>query len=232
MKMIGLVGGMSWESTALYYAQINQGVRARLGGNHSAQILLHSFDFAPVAEAQHSGAWDEIGDLLATAALGLERGGAEAILICTNTMHVVAERIETALSVPLLHIADPVIGAARALGVRKMGMLGTCFTMEQPFLRERLERGGLTILVPHEEARGHVHRIIYEELCAGIVSEASRATYREVIREIVTQGAEAVILGCTEIGMLVGPGDSVVPLIDTTVEHAKAAVDFLLGGAA
>jgi aspartate racemase len=228
-KVIGLLGGMSWESSAEYYRLINQGVRAQLGGVHSARILLWSFDFAEVEALQHRGEWDQAGALLADAARRLERGGADLILICTNTMHRMADEVQAAISVPLLHIADPTATRVRAAGMQRVGLLGTAFTMEQAFYRGRLEqRHGLEVLVPDDTDRALVHRIIYEELVQGRVEAASRAAYRAVIARLVERGAEAVILGCTEIMLLVGPEDSAVPLFDTTALHAEAAVDAAL----
>lgn len=228
-KVIGLLGGMSWESSAEYYRLINQGVRAKLGGVHSARILMWSFDFAEVEALQHRGEWNQAGALLADAARRLERGGADLILICTNTMHRMADEVQASISVPLLHIADPTAVRVRAAGMHRVGLLGTAFTMEQSFYRGRLEqRHGLEVLVPGDADRALVHRVIYEELVQGRVEAGSRAAYRAVIARLVERGAEAVILGCTEIMLLVGPEDSAVPLFDTTALHAKAAVDAAL----
>lgn len=230
MKTIGLIGGMSWESTLPYYRHINELVKERLGGLHSARIILYSVDFHDIERLQHSGRWDEAGDCLAHAARRLEAAGADFLVLCTNTMHKVASAIETAVSIPLLHIADPTGAAVREAGIRTVGLLGTRFTMEQDFYRGRLEtRHGLRVLVPVEADRELVHRVIYNELCVGIVLEESRGAYREVIKRLAARGAEGVILGCTEIGMLVSPSDSPVQVFDTTGIHASTAVDFALG---
>jgi aspartate racemase len=206
MKMIGLIGGMSWESSAEYYRILNQGVRARLGPTASARCLLWSFDFAEIERLQHDGDWPALTDRLIDAARRLEGAGAELLLICTNTMHRMAEAVQAAVSVPLLHIADPTADRIRAAGFQRVGLLGTAFTMEQDFYKGRLaSMHGLDVLVPDEADRATVHRIIYEELVAGIVTPASRAASREVIARLVARGAEAVILGCTEIMLLVRP---------------------------
>ena len=226
MKTIGLIGGMSWESTLPYYRHVNEAIRARLGGLHSARLVLYSLDFHEVEQLQRSGDWQRAGELLGEAAAALERAGAEFLMLCTNTMHKVADAIEQAASIPLLHIADPTAAAIRAAGLQRVGLLGTRFTMEQPFYRERLEsRHGIQVLVPDEADRQLVHRVIYEELCLGTVRETSRQAYREVIARLVAQEAQAVILGCTEIGLLIGAEDAVVPLFDTTLLHAGAAAE-------
>ena len=226
MKTIGLIGGMSWESTLPYYRHINEAIRARLGGLHSARLVLYSVDFHEIEQLQRSGDWQRAGELLGEAAAALERAGAEFLVLCTNTMHKVAEAIEQAASIPLLHIADPTAAAIHNAGLQRVGLLGTRFTMEQPFYRERLEsRHGIQVMVPDEADRQLVHRVIYEELCLGSVREASRQAYREVIARLVAQGAQAVILGCTEIGLLIGAEDAVVPLFDTTLLHAGAAAE-------
>ncbi|MFB7619506.1 aspartate/glutamate racemase family protein [Kitasatospora sp. NPDC056181] len=230
MKTLGLIGGMSWESTAEYYRTLNQLTRERLGGLHSARLVLYSVDFAAVERLQAQGRWTEAGELLADAARSLEAAGAELLLICTNTMHRVADQVEAAVSVPLLHLADATADAVRAAGLRRVGLLGTAFTMEQDFYRGRLEAHGLTVLVPDAAGRALVHRVIYEELCLGVVREESRAGYRRVIEELVADGAEGVILGCTEIELLVGDGDSPVPLFPTARLHAEAAVGAALAG--
>jgi aspartate racemase len=230
-KVIGLIGGMSWESSAEYYRLLNQGVRARLGGAHSARILMWSFDFAEVEALQHTGRWDQAAALMADAARRLERGGADLLLICTNTMHLMAEQVQAAVAIPLLHIADPTAGRIQAAGLHRVGLLGTAFTMEQDFYRGRLrDRFGLDVLVPDEADRRVVHRIIYEELVQGQVVPASRQAYRDVMARLAARGAEAIILGCTEIMLLVGAGDSAVPLFDTTALHAEAAVSLALAG--
>jgi aspartate racemase len=226
MKTIGLIGGMSWESTLPYYRHINEAVKARLGGLHSARLVLYSVDFQEIEQLQRSGDWQRAGELLGEAAVALERAGADFLLLCTNTMHKVAAAIEGATRLPLLHIADPTAAAIRAAGLRRVGLLGTRFTMEQPFYRERLERHhGIQVLVPDEAERAEVHRVIYAELCLGVVREESRQAYRQVIARLVAQGAEAVILGCTEIGLLLGEADASVPLFDTCLLHARAAAD-------
>lgn len=230
MKTIGLIGGMSWESSAEYYAILNRMVRDRLGGNHSARCLLWSFDFAEIERLQMAGDWDGLTVQMIEAARRLETGGAELLLICTNTMHRMADAVAAAVSVPLLHIVDPAASAVRAAGLRRVGLLGTAFTMEQDFYKARLAAGGLDVIVPNAEDRAIVHRIIYEELVAGIVRPASRDAYRQVIARLIEQGAEAVILGCTEIMLLVRAEDSAVPLFDTTALHAAAAIDWSLAG--
>jgi len=230
MRKIGLIGGMSWESTAIYYRLINEEVRRRVGGLHSAKLLLWSFDFAEIAERQHADDWAGATDMMVEAARTLEQAGAEALVICTNTMHALADRIESACRLPLLHIADPTATAIVRAGARRVGLLGTAFTMEQDFYRGRLEqRFGLEVLVPDAADRRCVHDIIYQELILGVVSETSRRRYAEVIARLTARGAEAIILGCTEIMLLVRPEDSAVPLFDTTSLHAIAAVDAALG---
>ena len=224
MKMIGLIGGMSWESSAQYYRLINEGVRAARGPSSSAKCLLWSFDFAEIALLQRLGDWDRQEKLLIDAAQRLELAGAQVLLICTNTLHKVAQGVQAAVQIPLLHIADPTGQAVAAAGLRKVGLLGTAFTMEQAFFKDRLGQFGFEVLVPEPDDRALVHRIIYDELVAGQIHEASRAAYREVIARLVEAGAEGVILGCTEIMLLIGPQDSAVPLFDTVQLHAEAAV--------
>ena len=229
MKTLGLIGGMSWESTVPYYRLINEGVKQRLGGLHSARLILYSVDFAEVEHLQRTGNWQAAGELLAQAAHKLQGAGAEALVLCTNTMHKVADAIESAVQIPLLHIADPTAARIRQAGLGKVGLLGTRFTMEQDFYKERLvQRHGLQVLVPSEPDRDAVHRIIYEELCLGLVREASRREYQRVMADLVVQGAQAIILGCTEISLLVSPDDAPVPLFDTTAIHAGSAVDWAL----
>lgn len=226
MKMIGLIGGMSWESSAEYYRILNQGVRDRLGPTASARCLLWSFDFAEIERLQHDGDWPALTDRMTDAARRLETAGAELLVICTNTMHLMADAVQAAVSVPLLHIADPTAERIKAAGFRRIGLLGTAFTMERDFYKGRLAaRHGLDVLVPDQADRAAVHRIIYEELVAGIVTPASRAAFRDVIARLVARGAEAVTLGCTEIMLLVRPEDSPVPLFDTTALHAEAAIE-------
>ncbi|MEU6122864.1 aspartate/glutamate racemase family protein [Streptomyces sp. NPDC047123] len=228
MRTIGLIGGMSWESSAEYYRLVNTFVRERLGGLHSARCVLYSVDFAEIERLQVAGEWERAGDVLAGAARGLEAAGAELVLICTNTMHKVAAQVADAVSVPLLHLGDATAGAVRAAGVRRVGLLGTAFTMEQDFYRDRLAGHGLDVLVPDAAGRAVVHRVIYEELCLGVVREASRDAYRDVIGELVRRGAEGVILGCTEIELLIGQEHSPVPVFPTTRLHARAAVEAAL----
>lgn len=231
MKTIGLIGGMSWESSAVYYRLLNEGVRARCGPTASARCLLWSFDFAGIERLQRAGEWDRLGAAMADAAVRLEGAGADLLLLCTNTMHLVADAIERAVSAPLLHIADATGARIAAAGLSRVGLLGTAFTMEQPFYRDRLrERFALDVIVPGTGDRADVHRIIYDELVAGVVTEASRQRYREVIAGLVKRGAQAVILGCTEIMLLVRPEDSAVPLFDTTALHAEAALEIALSG--
>ncbi|MFK3789398.1 aspartate/glutamate racemase family protein [Pseudomonas piscis] len=228
MHTIGLIGGMSWESSAEYYRLINQQVRDRLGALRSARLLMYSVDFGPVERAQHAGDWDAAAAILVDAARRLEAGGADCLVLCTNTMHKVAAPIQAATNLPFLHIADPTAQAALAAGTLKVGLLGTAFTMEQDFLKQRLADQGLQVLVPDAEQRQVVHRIIYEELCVGVIREQSRRQYQQVIQSLQARGAQAVILGCTEIGLLLKPEHSPLPLLDTTELHAQAAVAFAL----
>jgi aspartate racemase len=229
--MIGLIGGMSWESSAAYYRIINQGVRDRLGPTVSARCLLWSFDFSEIEALQHKGDWDGLTARMVDAAQRLEAAGAEVLLICTNTMHRMAPAVEAAVRVPLLHIVDPTAERIKAAGIEKVGLLGTAFTMEQDFYRGRLtQRHGLSVVIPGEEDRATVHRAIYEELVAGKIVPASRDAYRAIIARMVDDGAEAIILGCTEIMLLVRPEDSPVPLFDTTALHAQAAIEAALAG--
>jgi aspartate racemase len=224
VKTIGLLGGMSWESTVPYYRIINQVVGERLGGLHSARLLLWSVDFEEIERLQRSERWEESGELLADAARTLESAGAELLVICTNTMHKVAGRVEESLTIPLLHIADATAEAIRDAGIGRVGLLGTRFTMEQDFYRGRLEeRHGLDVTVPDEPGREATHRIIYEELCRGRVLEDSRSELRRIVERLVERGAEGVVLGCTEIGLLLRQSDAPVPLFDTAEIHARAA---------
>lgn len=226
MKVIGLLGGMSWESTALYYRILNQQVKQRLGGLHSAQLVLYSVDFQPIEQLQAAGEWQQAGEMLAAAAQNLERAGAQFIVLCTNTMHKVAPQISAAVSVPLLHIADATGRRIQQAGLRKVGLLATRFTMEQAFYRGRLEQQfNLQVIVPAEEDRALVHQVIYHELCLGTINPASRQCYRQIMQQLVDQGAEAIILGCTEITLLVDDSDASVPLFDTTLIHAEEAVN-------
>jgi len=230
-KMIGLIGGMSWESSAQYYRLINEGVRDRVGGVASARTLMWSFDFARIEALQHAGDWDALAGELVTASQALEKGGADFLVLCTNTMHRCAWAIDAAVKIPLLHIADPTAAAIQSVGITKVGLLGTAFTMEQDFYRGRLEQQfGLEVLIPDADDREAVHGIIYRELVTGQVLDASREVYRAVIARLVARGAQAVILGCTEIMLLVSQDDSSVPLFDTTTLHAMAAVEMALAG--
>lgn len=229
MKTIGVLGGMSWESTAEWYQRANTLVRDRLGGFHSAPILLDSLDFAEIEQMQADGRWDDAGTLLARHARALEVAGADLIVLCTNTMHLVAPQIEAALTVPFLHLADVTAAAVREAGARTVALLGTAFTMEQAFYRDRLSSHGLTVIIPEATDRATVHSIIYDELVHGIVTESSRDAYREVIARLVQAGAEGIILGCTEIELLVREEDSAVMIFPTTALHVRAAVDAALG---
>jgi len=229
MKTIGLLGGMSWESTIPYYRIINEQVKHRLGGLHSAKILLYSVDFAEIEQMQHAGHWDQAGALLAAFAGRLETAGAEFLVICTNTMHKLAPEIEAAIDVPLLHIADATADAIRAEAITTVGLLGTRFTMEQDFYAGRLrDRHGLEVLTPDESGRDVVHDVIYNELCLGQVNDHSRQAFVQIVERLAQQGAGGIILGCTEIPMLLRPEDVSVPLFDTTTIHARAAADFAL----
>lgn len=230
MKTIGLLGGMSWESTQSYYRLINEGVKARLGGLHSARLILYSVDFAEIEVLQQQGDWEAAGRLLASAAEAVQAAGADFLLIGTNTMHKVAPQIDDAIDIPLLHIADATAQALKHEGMHSVGLLGTRFTMEQAFYRERLERAGIRVLVPDQEERDEIHRIIYEELCQGDIRPDSRAVFQAVVDSLATRGAQAALLGCTEIGLLLKQSDTPVALFDTTEIHANAAVAAALGG--
>jgi len=226
---IGLIGGMSWESSAEYYRIINQEVNRRLGGVHSAQCLMYSVDFEGIKRFQHEGDWERLAEAMKEAAVRLERGGADFIVLCTNTMHRVADAIAASVSLPTLHIADPTADKIKASGFQRIGLLGTAFTMEQDFYKGRLQqRHGLEVLVPDENDRRIVHEIIYKELVLGQIRPESRQAYRAIIARLIERGAQAVILGCTEIMLLVSDEDSAVPLFDTTTIHALAAVDWAL----
>ena len=225
---IGIIGGMSWESTQTYYQLINQGIKRELGGLHSADILLHSLDFAPIADLQSQGNWSAMAELLINSGLRLKAAGAQGILIATNTMHKVANEVQTATGLPLIHIADATEAAIKAAGISKVALLGTNFTMTQDFYKQRLFDAGLTVMVPDTIERADVHRIIYDELCQGQFTNESRRRYVEIIEQLAEQGAEGVILGCTEIGLLIKQADSSIPVFDTTQIHAEAAVEFLL----
>lgn len=229
MKTIGLIGGMSWESSTKYYQMINTAVKARLGGLHSAKCLLYSVDFAEIEALQNQGNWDGIGHELGQAASNLEQAGADVILLCTNTMHKVADAIQTNIRVPFLHIADATAQVITKRGLKRIGLLGTRFTMEESFYTDRLiQTYGLDVRIPPLSDRELIHRVIYEELCVGQILQASKQQYARIIADLVMAGAEGIILGCTEIGLLVHDEDSSVPLFDTTTLHAVAAVDFAL----
>jgi aspartate racemase len=226
MEIIGLLGGMSWESSAEYYRLINELVRQRLGRLHSAEILMYSVNFEPIEQMQHRGAWDEAEAVLVDAAKSLEAGGATFLVICTNTMHKLAEGIGRAVRIPILHIADATAVAIKEAGLSRIGLLATRFTMEDGFYRGRLEaKHGIGVIVPREDEREIVHRVIYEELCLGEIREESKRQYLAIIDGLIDQGAEGIVLGCTEIGLLLKPSDVAVPVFDTTRIHARAAVD-------
>ncbi|MCC4617684.1 aspartate/glutamate racemase family protein [Xanthomonas campestris pv. asclepiadis] len=222
-KTIGLIGGMSWESTLPYYRIINQRVRLACGGLHSARLLLYSVNFHEIERLQHAGDWDGAGQAMAAAARALHAGGADFLVLCTNTMHCVADAITSATPLPLLLIADATADALIAAGITRVGLLGTRFTMEQPFYRERLATRGLQVLVPPADARAQLHRVIYDELCQGIIRPESRGYFRQVMADLGQEGAQAIILGCTEISLLVDSSDAQLPLFDTTALHAEAA---------
>jgi len=227
MKTIGLLGGMSWESTISYYRAINEGIKNSLGGFHSAKIVMYSVDFEPIEKLQHQGDWDAVAALLCEAAKNIQSAGADFLVMCTNTMHKVAPQIENEIDIPLLHIADATAETIVKNGIGKVGLLGTLFTMEQDFYKSRLiDRYGLDVIVPNSDDRQVVHKIIYEELCFGNFNEGSKAEYLRVIDSLASQGAETVILGCTEIGLLVNQSDTKVKLLDTTEIHAQKAVEY------
>lgn len=229
MKTIGLLGGMSWESTSEYYKAINQGIKAELGGLHSAKIAMVSVDFDTIEKLQHAGDWAQTAKLLTSAAKNIEAAGADFMLICTNTMHKVAPEIEQNIGIPLLHIADATAEVLVAQGIKTVGLLGTAFTMEQSFYKDRLrEKFGLNVLTPNDASRKRVHQVIYQELCLGVINDDSKQAYLSIIEHLAAEGAEAVILGCTEIGLLVRQEDTQVKLIDTTEIHAAKAVEYAL----
>ena len=229
MKTIGLIGGMSWESTIPYYRIINQTVKQKLGGFHSAKVVLVSVDFHEIEALQRAGDWDGAADILVAAARSLQAAGADFLVICTNTMHKVAKAIEDAVALPLFHIADPTAHEIKRQGIQKIGLLGTRFTMEQDFYKQRLQiQHGLEVVVPISEDMDIVHRIIYHELCLGKIEDASRQEYRRIMQQLVEQGAQGIILGCTEISLLVSAADASVPLFDTTGLHASKAAEFAL----
>lgn len=229
MKTIGMIGGMSWESTVSYYQALNEGIKAELGGLHSAKICLYSVDFSEIENLQHQGKWDETAVILSKAAQSVEAGGADCLLICTNTMHKVAPQIEEQITIPILHIADATAEQLLSDGVTKVGLLGTRFTMEQDFYKRRLvDKFGVEVLVPNEDDRDVIHTVIYSELCQGVVSAESRERYLEVVDRLSSQGAQAVILGCTEIALLINQQHTDIPLYDTTKIHADYAVKWAI----
>lgn len=229
MKTIGLVGGMSWESTLEYYRVINQYTKERLGGFHSARIILYSVDFAEVESQQHEGRWDDLTRLMIDAAQRVERGGAELLVICTNTMHKMADDVQKGIRIPVIHIVDVTAEGIKARRLKKVGLLGTRFTMEQDFYRQRLvQNHGLEVLIPEEKEREDIHRILYNELCLGEIRDLSKETFRKIISGLEARGAQGIILGCTEIPLLVNQTDYTIPLFDTTTIHARAAVDYAL----
>ncbi len=228
MKVIGLIGGMSWESSVEYYRIINQEVKRRLGGLHSAKCLLYSVDFHEIERYQSEGAWGKAGEVLGDAARSLEMGGADFIVICTNTMHKVVNDIQSKITIPLLHIADATAAQIKEKGINSVGLLGTRYTMEQDFYKSRLEMNGIKVIVPSEEEREIINKVIYEELCLGEIQQNSRDYYKKVIQGLIESGAKGIILGCTEIGLLVKPEDSDVPLFDTAYIHAFEAVNMSL----
>ena len=227
-RTLGIIGGMSWESTESYYRIINEGIKAKLGGLHSADLLIHSVDFGPINTLQETGEWDELGAMMASSGKRLQAAGAKGLLIATNTMHKLFGDVEAATDLPLIHIADATIDAIKVQNISKIALLGTQFTMTQDFYKQRLIEAGLEVLVPAEDKRAEVHRIIKKELCVGQFKGSSREYYIDVITKLAEQGAEGVILGCTEIGLLITQDDSPIPVFDTTAIHAAAAVDFLL----
>lgn len=227
-RTLGIIGGMSWESTESYYRLINEGVKAKLGGLHSADLLIHSVDFGPINTLQETGEWEALGEMMASSGKRLQAGGAQGLLIATNTMHKLVNEVQAATDLPIIHIADATAAAIKAQGLTKIALIGTQFTMTQDFYKQRLVDAGLQVMIPIDDERAEVHRIIYEELCQGKLVDSSRAYYRQVIEALAEQGAEGVILGCTEIGLLITQADSPIPVFDTTAIHAEAAVDFLL----
>lgn len=228
MKTIGLLGGMSWESTVTYYQILNQTVKERLGGLHSARCILYSVEFDEIERCQSSGDWIRSGEILAQGAQSLERAGADFILICTNTMHKVYDQVQAAVSVPILHIADLTLQALKKQGIQRVALLGTRYTMEQDFYKRRLIDGGMEVLIPNEQDRQMVNTTIFQELCQGIISPTSKATFLRILEDLQKQGAQAAILGCTEIGLLISQADTGLPLFDTTILHAKAAAELAL----
>lgn len=227
-RTLGIIGGMSWESTESYYRIINEGIKAKLGGLHSADLLIHSVDFGPINTLQETGEWNELGAMMASSGKRLQAAGAQGLMIASNTMHKLFDDVHSAIDLPLIHIADATIDAIKAQNLSKIALLGTQFTMTQDFYKQRLIDAGLQVLIPAEDERAEVHRIIKKELCVGEFKDSSRQYYIDVISKLAEQGAEGVILGCTEIGLLITQADSPIPVFDTTAIHAAAAVDFLL----
>lgn len=230
-KTLGIIGGMSWESTESYYRLINEGIKAELGNLHSADLLIHSVDFAPINKLQAQGDWDEMGAIMASSAKRLQAAGAQGLLIATNTMHKVVDDVQAATNLPIIHIADVTATAIKLKGLTKIALLGTQFTMTQDFYKQRLIDAGLQVLIPDKDAQQEIHRVINEELCQGQFLDSSRQYYSQVIQDLANEGAEGVILGCTEIGLLIKQEDSSIPVFDTTAIHAAAAVEFLLDNA-
>jgi aspartate racemase len=229
MKTIGLIGGMSWESSAVYYEILNKAVREKLGGNHSCPCIMYSVDFAEIERLQHQGNWDQLSRIMIDAAGRLERGGAELLVICTNTMHKMAPEVEKSVSIPVIHIVDAIAAEIRSLNLNRVALLGTRFTMEQDFYKGRLlDKHGIQVLIPEEECLEKVHRIIYDELVKGIIRDESKETYQQIIGTLIERGAEGIILGCTEIPMLVKQADCTVPVFDSTMIHALQAVQLAL----
>lgn len=228
MRRVGLIGGMSWESTDLYYQQINRAVQKRLGGLHSAKIILTSVDFAEIEELQRKGEWEEAGDYLAYEAQILEKADADCVVLCTNTMHKIADQIESAITIPFIHIADATADTIKAVGIDQVGLLGTAFTMEQDFYKARLEAQGINVLVPDCAERKVVHDVIFKELCCGIIQEDSKQKYIDIANDLIEKGAKGIILGCTEICMLIGDVEFSVPVFDTTSIHVDSVVEFIL----
>lgn len=228
MKTIGLIGGMSWESTLSYYQVINTRINERLGGLHSAQCLLYSVDFQPIEDCQQQGKWEEGGRILADAARALERGGADFGVICTNTMHKVFDQVQSAVSIPFLHIAEGTTRAVRQQGLKRVGLLGTAYTMEQDFYKEKIVQAGIEVIIPEAEERREINRIIFEELCRGVIAEPSRQYYLQAVANLSKRGCQGIIMGCTEIGLLLRQEDTAVPLFDTAVIHAASAAAFAL----
>lgn len=228
MKTIGMLGGMSWESTQSYYRAINEGVKTELGGLHSAKIALYSVDFAEIETLQHQGEWQKTADILAAAALSVQKAGADFLLICTNTMHKVAPQIQHQIDIPILHIADATAHILLADGINRVGLLGTKFTMEQDFYKARLQAQGIEVLIPGDSERADIHDVIYSELCLGVINRTSKARYLDIVSRLADSGAQAIILGCTEIALLIQQQDTDVPLYDTTAIHARQAIAMAL----